>query len=431
MAISKVIQCQAHEVGTAGSRNKPRPGCAKCSAVAKDDRYYVQLYNPNDSSRYKKVINGKRNAEQHEAEMKVQLAGGATAKAADRNVTVQQFMEALMEAKPNLAANTRRTYGNHLRLHIYPALGRRKVTSLTSAMQLTSFFETVQRDHGKAVRRSVESLVRMLIKAAVREGVLARNCLDGIPFPKATRVRGVPFAPSMAEIMQVREQWVTARQGVAPGEGVMKVAMLDVLAGTGIRVGELCGLALKDVDFDNRTISVTRQVIYHPGNGFTFADTKTDDSGHRVIPAPDFVLDAILRSQRRSGTRLITLPWEEPDGSRGVMERELVFHSLRTDGPFRPQTFQNLLNTTGQVVGLPGSLHPHSLRHRYTTELHDGGVPQICIDYVTGHLPTGSVTMRLYTQPMQTGLAKARDVIQAAWDGAQPEGDRRRLRRAI
>jgi integrase len=137
----------------------------------------------------------------------------------------------------------------------------------------------------------------------------------------------------------------------------------------------------------------------------------------RTIPLPSFAGAALARSTLLNGNREITLPWAAPDGP--VRTLPLLFFSLRSRGqPYRPQTLQDKVRRAGQQLELPGALHPHSFRHRYTALLHDAGVPQIVIDEVTGHMPSGSVSMRTYTRAMDRGRDQAREALQSVWQDA-------------
>ena len=355
--------------------------------------------------------------------MRARLGHGGLAGASDRSKTVRQYLDEILEAKKRLSPNTRRSYGNSTRLHIYPELGDLKVSRLDRPLVLTGFFESVEKRSGREARRAAESLVRAMLKAAVRDRILDRNPLDGIAFPKRTRVRGIPYAPDLDDVLRVRETIAAQRRGAVGGECAMALAQLDLLIGTGVRVGELLAIAPDtDIDPQRKTLTISRQLIYLPRAGFIFAPPKTDDSGRRVVPLPRFVLAAVSTTQLRNGLAEITLPWQEAD-SPVTQTHRLLFHRVRGPGTVvRPISVQNRLHRVGEALSLPGPLHPHSFRHRYTAILHDAGVPQIVIDEITGHLPSGSVTMRTYTRPMETGRAKARAAIEAAWLTAQEIG---------
>ena len=389
----------------------------KVSEDARDDRYEVRLYNPL-GGRYKKIVRGKRAAERHEAEIKTVLTHGGMAAAPDRNLTVAELMDQILAAKPNLAPNTKRAYGNSLRLHLYPALGDHPVRRLTSGLALSAVLERIEHTSGREARRAAESLLRLLLKTAVRERILDRNPRDGVPFPRRTRVRGLPYAPQMTDVHLLLELLARPARVGLRGEVEMMTALVTLLIGTGVRIGELLALSPEfDHDAARCTLSISRQLTYLPGHGFVFSSPKTDDSGVRTIPLPAFASAALARTTLANGHREVTLPWRAPGGRSTTLP--LAFFNLRDPvAPFRPQTAQDRIRIAGQRLELPGPLHPHSFRHRYTALLHDAGVPQIVIDEVTGHLPSGSVTMRTYTRAMDRGREQAREAIQSAWQEA-------------
>lgn len=257
----------------------------------------------------------------------------------------------MLAAKKLLSANTRRAYGNTTRLHIYAEIGDVKVSRLDRPLVLTGLFEAVEKRSGREVRRSTESLVRAMLRTAVRDRILDRNPLEGIPFPKRSRVRGVPYAPEFSDVLRVRQAIAEQRRGAVPGEREMALAQLDLLIGTGLRVGELLAIAPQtDVDLRRKTLTVSRQLSYLPGQSFVFSPPKTDDSGRRVVPLPPFVLAAISAAQLRNGLAEITLPWEEPDATTTQTHR-LLFHNLRVPGSVvRPVSVQNRLHRIGEAL---------------------------------------------------------------------------------
>jgi integrase len=77
-------------------------------------------------------------------------------------------------------------------------------------------------------------------------------------------------------------------------------ALVVVLAGTGLRSGEVLGLTVDRVNFLKREIRVDRQLITTVGASPTFGPCKTESSV-RTIPAPDLVLDELARHIEQFG----------------------------------------------------------------------------------------------------------------------------------
>lgn len=390
--------------------------CPEVSDAA-DNRYYVIVYNPNGGGQYKKVVRGKRAAEHHEVDMRARMRGGAMAGATDRRTTVRQLLDQLLASKRTLAASSRVNYRHALDAHVYPTIGDVRVSKLPTAyLLLTSLFDDVEKDSGPAMRRRVEMLVRQMLRVGVRQGILDVNPLDGVSWGKTVATRPV-YVPEWESIAKVREAIEASRTRVVGGVTEMRLAMVDVLAGAGLRGGEMMALGPDSIDLEAGTITVSRQLLRVRGDGFMFGPPKTDDSGPRTIPVPKFVLASLATTQLRNGTRSFTLPWEQADGKPTTFN--LIFFSKYEEGaPPSAHALTQQLRRIGNRIGLPGELHAHAYRHRYTTTLHDAGVPQRIIDYVTGHLPHGSVTMRVYTHATKEGLARVPTAIDAAWKSA-------------
>ena len=67
-----------------------------------------------------------------------------------------------------------------------------------------------------------------------------------------------------------------------------------ILFRTGLRIGEFCGLTLKDIDLEKRTINVNHQLQYVGNRGKYIEKTKTE-AGTRVLPMSDEVYAAFKR----------------------------------------------------------------------------------------------------------------------------------------
>ena len=71
----------------------------------------------------------------------------------------------------------------------------------------------------------------------------------------------------------------------------IRTAML-ILILTGFRRAEVCGLEWSDIDFDKKTISVNKTIIYLPEYGVFESGTKTEEST-RIVAASDFLMTAL------------------------------------------------------------------------------------------------------------------------------------------
>ncbi len=149
-------------------------------------------------------------------------------------------------------------------------------------------------------------------------------------------------------------------------------AMLEVLYGTGLRVSELVGLSLGDVDLDDALIRAF-------GKG----------SRERIVPVGSHALRALgawLGSGGRPG--LVPAQWAR----RG--DAEAVFLGAR-GGRLTRQGAWDVLRRHGERAGLAGRLSPHVLRHSCATHMLDHGADIRAVQELLGHASIS--TTQVYT----------------------------------
>jgi site-specific recombinase XerD len=173
----------------------------------------------------------------------------------------------------------------------------------------------------------------------------------------------------------------------APGAdpiGVRDMAVLELLYGSGIRVGELCGLGVDDVDLRGRRVRVL-------GKG----------SKERVVPFGDFAALALSRYLEES--RPLLLEGQTPDNASpdGADRALFLNHRRRRLGP---RDVRRLLARYAGAVG-PRRITPHTLRHSYATHLLEGGADIRTVQELLGH--TSLATTQRYTHVSRGRLFEA------------------------
>lgn len=129
------------------------------------------------------------------------------------------------------------------------------------------------------------------------------------------------------------------------GEGLVEI--MDVVRGSGARFGEVLGLRWSDVDFKERTISITGTTDERGGR----KDKPKTDSSRRVIPVAKIALDALERQFAK--------PYREQLG-------EPVF-------PTRAGTYRTVSNTETRLRQARGDLKivPHDFRKTVSTRIEE------------------------------------------------------------
>ena len=234
--------------------------------------------------------------------------------------------------------------------------------------------------------RKLASL-RCFFRYLVREGQRAADPSLGIPSPRAPR-----RLPSPIPVDDCQHLMDGAPEDEGPA-ALRDRALAELLYGTGIRVGELVALDVRDVDLHRGDVRVW-------GKG----------GKERVVPLP-----AVAREALRA--------WLDPRRGKGVLS-EPLFTSLRSRKGEPPRRLgardvRRRLARRALAASLGGRVHPHRLRHSYATHLLDMGTDLRAIQELLGHASLS--TTQKYT-------AVSAEHLMRVYDQAHPRAKLRRSR---
>lgn len=224
-------------------------------------------------------------------------------------------------------------------------------------------------DRGSIARRL--SALRGFYRHACREGWASGNPAQVVRVPR--RPRRLP------EVMRADElARALARARESGGFYARReAALLEVGYGSGLRVGEMAGLAWPDVDASAVTVRVV-------GKG----------NKERRVPLTRVALEALEA-------------WREvaPEAARA---RVFVTRSGR---PLSVRQIQRVVKRALRRVAEREGVSPHTLRHSFATHLLDGGADILAVKELLGHESLS--TTQLYTH-------LSRERLKAAYDLAHP-----------
>ncbi|MDP1806971.1 MAG: tyrosine-type recombinase/integrase, partial [Acidimicrobiales bacterium] len=204
------------------------------------------------------------------------------------------------------------------------------------------------------------------------EGHRSSNPAGDVPRPKVPS--GLPKALSEAEVLSLLSV-VTGDDAVARRDR----AILEVLYGCGLRVSELVGLSLADLDLASNLLRAF-------GKG----------SKERVVPVGRLATDALVAwLSPRGRDRMVPDRWAR----RG--DSEAVFLNTR-GGRLSRQGAWGIVRRHGDAVGLGDRLSPHVLRHSCATHMLDHGADIRVVQELLGHASIS--TTQVYTKVSATRL---------------------------
>jgi len=272
-----------------------------------------------------------------------------------------------LQNERRLAQNTVEAYERDTRQflqfltgHCGGAPGLSDVADLRPA-DLRSFL-AMRRNDGAGPRSLGRSLagIRSFLRFLERRGLANAAGASAMRAPKAPRSLPKPLSPSDARRVSsgkgqlAEEPWIAARNA----------AVMVLLYGAGLRIGEALGLKGEDI------AAIEEGALRVAGKG-----NKT-----RLVPVLPVVAEAV-----REYCRLC--PWHIEPG-------EPLFRGAR-GGPLQPAIIQREMQKMRAALDLPDTATPHALRHSFATHLLARGGDLRAIQELLGHASLS--TTQIYT----------------------------------
>jgi integrase/recombinase XerD len=211
------------------------------------------------------------------------------------------------------------------------------------------------------------SALRRFYRYLVRERLCATDPTAELESPKLGR----PLPKSLTE-EQVEQLLVAADTGDALG--LRDRAMLETLYATGMRVSELVGLKLSQLNRDAGFIRVL-------GKG----------GKERLVPLGEEALTWLTRYLAEARSALI-----------GRRQTDALFVTMRAAGMTRQAFWHNLKRLARRAGVDETALSPHTLRHAFATHLLNHGADLRVVQMLLGHADLS--TTQIYTQVARARL---------------------------
>ncbi|MFQ5735906.1 MAG: tyrosine recombinase XerC [Thermodesulfobacteriota bacterium] len=226
------------------------------------------------------------------------------------------------------------------------------------------------------------SSIRSFYRYLVRKGIVEKNPAELVPTPKVERYLPPVLSVEEAECLVEAPAKAAAANGPSLAAALRDLAILEVLYSSGVRVSELTGLDVKDVDLACGTIRVL-------GKG-----------GKERI--------AYLGEHARGSLGAYMESTGASDGP--------LFRGAGKGARLSQRSVQRLIKRYVLESGINKTPTPHALRHTFATHLLDAGVDLRAIQEMLGHSKL-STTQR-YTRVSTVSVMEA-------YDRAHPRAHRR------
>lgn len=328
-----------------------------------DGRYElkVRISRPGEPRRYKAVYGSTlREAQEKKRKLEAEVQAGLDASV---NPSVSDVVQEWLKVKSVTTRPQTLTAYDCAMKHITHAIGSRQAKSVdvVTARQVIS-------DIATAVSPYQANRCRKLTAAAWKDAIL-RDAVTTNPWDK---VPVISLSQPVKRALTDEELSLIDKADLRP----MDRALVSVLRYTGMRISEAMALTLSDINFAERTISITKS-LYNSVPGAT----KTK-AGVRRVPMPNVLVDVL--------TEYIEHYHDE--------RTEILFPSRV--GTYLNNSSRNTRwkNIAHRIFGdaVPADFTAHIFRHTYASTLVKNHIPPTTAQLLLGH-DSLQTTLKTYT----------------------------------
>ncbi len=284
---------------------------------------------------------------------------------------------------------TQRNYQQALTEFARWHLDERKTAAAWEQLQRDDFRAFVRfLGRNKLSRAAVQlrfSALRTFYKFLIRHGVAESSPIKNLSLPKLEkRLPRFLTIQQMADLLAAPAKLLASqKQKKGPGRPISPevcwrdVAVLETIYSCGLRISELCGLRVEDIDFNEQIVRVR-------GKG----------KKERLVP----IGEPALKTIQNYWAALL----EPPVGVQPVFRAD-----THKAAPLSALQLSRRLKNYLVIAGLDPALTPHKLRHSYATHLLDAGADLRSVQELLGHAHL--ITTQVYTHVTTERLKKAYD----------------------
>jgi len=354
---------------------------------------------PKTGKRRQEKRGGFRTAEDASAALAKLISDLSTGQHAhDDRQTVGVFLTTWIENKVDggLRPTTERSYRAHIRDHLTPHMGHLRLRDLRPG-HVAAMLRAAGKapSTGAASVRRIHATLRSALTSAVRQQLVAFNAAANVELPAAPRPKVRPWEP--AELGAFLDSIGADRLA----------GLFELVAMTGLRRGEACGLRWDDVDLVAARLVVRQQVVqvggHHacpycaPGHrGLMFGPPKTSSGEARVVELDAGTVGVLLAHK-------LSQDAEREQWGEAYIEHGLVF--AREDG--NPLRLELVTERFGQLAGAAGLrvIRLHDLRHGAASLRLASGTDIAVVSKMLGHSSI-SITSDTYSHLLE-GVGRA------------------------
>lgn len=270
-----------------------------------------------------------------------------------------------------------------MKMHILPYFGSMPLEELNDEAVL-AFMENIgQKGLANSTLRSILVVFKSILKYGVQTNLIRREILSCCT---------VSCRRTESRVLMIQET-AEMKEYLLEKDTIFSLAIL-LCRGTGIRIGELCGLKWEDIDFASNTISIKRTISRIPNPNPLEGQPKTvlyirtpkSHTSMREIPIPQYLVEPLHNKRKEKNLYILT-------GNEMCTE---------------PRNVQKKFKTILRHCNME-DCNFHAMRHGFATACLEKGIDCKTISSILGHASTRT-TMDFY---LHTSMRQKQNCIDA------------------
>lgn len=365
------------------------------------DGYYTYRWTSRDGKRHSVTAGTLEELRAKEEEIRRDVSDGI--RVDSQNIMVNDLFELWKHLKRGLKDNTYQNYCYMYTQFVAEDIGKFLIRNLKRS-DIKRFYNKLVDERGLKIATidNIHTVLHQVLELAVEDNYVRNNVSDNL----------------LKELKQTHHFEDEHKRALTVAEQELFLEFLAsektqyhhwypifaVMVGTGMRVGEICGLRWEDVDVENGIIDVNHTLVYynHAVNGCYFnIHTPKTKAGKRQIPMLDEVKEAFRMEKAYQEFNNIKCNVSVDGFTNFIFVNR--FGNLQHQGTLN-KALRRIIRDCNEMQFTKGKKNPvllpnfscHSLRHTFTTRLVEAGVNIKVIQELCGHTRS-DVTLDIYT----------------------------------
>lgn len=384
-----------------GKQYDKRHRLLRTGETERADGYYTYRWTSRDGKRHSVTAGTLEELRSKEEEIRKDVSDGI--RTDSQNITVNDLFDLWKHLKRGLKDNTYQNYCYMYTQFVAGDLGKLPIRNLKRS-DVKRFYNKLADERGLKIATidNIHTVLHQVLELAVEDNYVRNNISDNLLKElKQTH----HFEDDHKRALTVPEQELFLNFLASEKTPYHHwYPIFTVMLGTGMRVGEICGLRWDDIDIGRGMIDVNHTLVYynHAVNGCYFnIHTPKTKAGERQIPMLENVREAFIMEKSYQEYNHIRCGVSVDGFTDFIFVNR--FGNLQHQGTLN-KALRRIIRDCNDMQLSKGKKNPvllpnfscHSLRHTFVTRLVESGVNIKVVQELCGH-SRSDVTLDIYT----------------------------------